>query len=92
MGNITDERHVETSEERAARKARKKNTPSHYRERIKRLQRRADYLRSLIEAGGRSESSIHHMRSEMSALEWAVEMLSPWFAKDDDESTDRTQE
>jgi hypothetical protein len=78
-----------TPEERAARKARRKGTPSHYRERLGRLKRRAEYLRTLLNTEGRSESSRHHMMAEISALEWAVETLTPWFAKDErDEATD----
>jgi hypothetical protein len=62
----------------------RKGSCSHYRQRLERLQRRADYLKSIIESGTRSESSLHHMRAELSALEWALEMLTPWFAKDED--------
>ena len=63
---------------------RTKGTAGHYRQRIARLQRRADFLRSLLAAGNRSEGSVHHITAEISALDWAVATLTPWFAKDEE--------
>lgn len=67
-----------------ARRAKRKGTPSHYRERIDRLKRRADYLRQMLtDRPERSETSKHHIAAEISALDWAVSMLEPWFAKEE---------
>lgn len=64
--------------------ASKKGTPSHYRQRINRLRRRAAFLREeIIARPSLSEAALHHRRAEASALEWAVSILAPWFAKDD---------
>jgi hypothetical protein len=62
---------------------RKKGTAAHYRQRIDRLRRRAAYLRSLLASGERSEGSVHHITAEISALEWAVATLAPWFETDE---------
>ena len=65
-----------------------KGTASHYRRRIERLKRRSSHLAVRIAEPGRSEAAVSHDVAEKSALDWAVSILEPWFAKDDvDEPT-----
>jgi hypothetical protein len=72
-----------TAEERAELKRRKKNTPSHYRERLDRLRQRAEFLKRLIASKPEPERTWGRERAEISALEWAVATLEPWFAKEE---------
>ncbi len=56
-----------------------------YRDRLQRLRRRADYLRAMLVNGRqRSEASVSHITAEISALDWAVATLAPWFERDDE--------
>ena len=48
--------------------------PSKVRDRIKRLQRRADWLRSQSDSTP-DHTDISYIRSELSALDWAIEVL-----------------
>ena len=50
----------------------KKPEHSKYADRIKRLKRRAEWLRSQADS---TRADIHYTRAELSALEWAVPIL-----------------
>lgn len=54
-----------------------------YRDRIQRLKRRAAFLRMLIEKDPQRPRGWAREVAEISALEWAVSILEPWFAKAD---------
>lgn len=66
------------------RKRALKTQPSHYRKRLAVLRARATYLRTRVDANVRSERGTSHDLAEISALEWAIEIITPWFAKDED--------
>lgn len=56
-----------------------------YRDRLERLRYRAAFLRRLIETKPEPERTWSRERAEISALEWAVGILTPWFDKRDEE-------
>ncbi len=56
-----------------------------YRDRLERLRVRASFLRHLIETKPEPPRTWSRERAEISALEWAVGVLTPWFDQSDDQ-------